>query len=154
MAYQVRSILKAGKLSKVEIEGLKRQIKQLHVDNVDVEAGELEAVEEEVVTRPDNVLLKKVTAGASGYVEDTGVIESGSENVITKRLKLLLKNQKNDPIPSMRSADAFRLKQEREEVNKAISSITLNDISDFKNLIEAGATIVCERMGIRKSTKS
>ena len=117
MAYQVRSILKAGKLSKVEIEGLKRQIKQLHVDNVDVEAGELEAVEEEVVTRPDNVLLKKVTAGASGYVEDTGVIESRSENVITKRLKLLLKNQKNDPIPSVRSADAFRLKQEREEVN-------------------------------------
>ena len=34
-----------------------------------------------------------------------------------------------------------------------MSSITLNDISDFKNLIKAGAIIVCERMGIRKSVK-
>ena len=34
-----------------------------------------------------------------------------------------------------------------------MSSITLNDISDFKNLIKPGAIIVCERMGIRKSVK-
>ena len=40
-----------------------------------------------------------------------------------------------------------------EEVNKAMSSITLNYISNFKNLIKASATIVCERMGIRKSVK-
>ena len=54
----------------------------------------------------------------------------------------------------MRSANAFRLKQET-EVTKAMSSITLNDISDFKNLIKAGAIKagVCERMGIRKSVK-
>ena len=133
MAYQVRSILKTGKLSKVEIEGQKRQIKQLHVDNVDVETGEHDSVEEEVVTQSDdNVLLQKFTDGASGYVEDIGVIESESD--ITKRLKLLLKNPKNDSFPSLRSAHAFRLKQETEKVNKAMSSITLNDIGDFKNL--------------------
>ena len=34
-----------------------------------------------------------------------------------------------------------------------MSSTVLNDISDFKNLIKAGATIVCERMGIRKSVQ-
>ena len=34
-----------------------------------------------------------------------------------------------------------------------MSSIALNDVSDFKNFIKAGATIVCERMGIRKSVK-
>ena len=34
-----------------------------------------------------------------------------------------------------------------------MSSIILNDRSDFKNLIKAGATIICERMGIRKSVK-
>ena len=34
-----------------------------------------------------------------------------------------------------------------------MSTIILNDISDFKNLIKAGATIVCEKMGIRKSVK-
>ena len=32
-------------------------------------------------------------------------------------------------------------------------NITFNDISDFKNLIKAGATIVCERMWIKKSVK-
>ena len=69
LACQVRSILKTGKLSKVEIEGLKRQIKQLHVDSVEVEAGELDAVEEEVVTQSDdNVLFQEVKAAASAYV--------------------------------------------------------------------------------------
>ena len=111
--------------------------------------------EEEVVTQSDdNVLLQEFTAGASGYIEDVGVIKNESENDITKRLKLLLKNPKNDPIPSVGSADAFRSKQKTKEVKKAMSSITLNDISDFKNLIKAGATIICERMGIRQSVKS
>ena len=152
LAYQVRSILKTGKLSKVEIERLKRQIKQLHVDSVECETGKLDRPDEEVVTQSDdNVLLQEFTAGASGCVEDTHVSESASD--IRKRLKLLLKNPKNDPIPSLRSANAFRLKQEIEEVTKAMSSIALNDISDFKNLIKAGAISVCERMGIRKSVK-
>ena len=34
-----------------------------------------------------------------------------------------------------------------------MSSIILNDISNFKNLIKAGATIVSERMRIRKYVK-
>ena len=110
--------------------------------------------EEEVVTQSDdNVLLQEFTAGASGYIEDVGVIKNESENDITKRLKLLLKNPKNDPIPSLQSANAIRLKQEKVEVNKVMSSISLNDLSDFKNLVKAGATIVCERMGIEKSVK-
>ena len=50
--------------------------------------------------------------------------------------------------------DAFRLKQETEEVNKVMSSIKLNDISGFKNLIKAGATIVFERMKMKKICKA
>ena len=85
MACQGRSILKTDNLSNVEIEILKRKIKQLHVDSVEVEAGEIDAADEEVVTQSaDNVLLQEVIAGASGYVEDTGVIESESESDITK----------------------------------------------------------------------
>ena len=34
-----------------------------------------------------------------------------------------------------------------------MSSITLNDVSDFKSLIKAGATIICEIIGITKSEK-
>ena len=56
--------------------------------------------------------------------------------------KIISATPQNDPVPSLRSADAFRLKQETEEVNKAMFRITLNDISDFKNLIKAGANIV------------
>ena len=85
MASQGRSILKTDTLSNVEIEILKRKIKQLHVDSVEVEAGEIDAADEEVVTQSaDNVLLQEVIAGASGYVEDTGVIERESESDITK----------------------------------------------------------------------
>ena len=152
LAYQVRSILKTGKLSKVEIERLKRQIKLLHVDSVECETGKLDRSDEKVVTQSDdNVLLQEFTAGASGCVEDTCV--SGRASDITKWLQQLLKYPKNDLISSLRSANAFRLKQETEEVTKAMSSITLNEISDFKNLIKAGAISVCKRTGIRKSVK-
>ena len=74
LAYQVRSIFKTGKLSKVEIEHLKRQIKQLHVDCGKCETGERDRAEEEVLTQADdNVLLQEFTARTSGYVEDTVV---------------------------------------------------------------------------------
>ena len=94
-------------------------------------------------------MLQEFTAGASDYFEDTGVIESKSKSNITKRQKLLLKIPKNISIPLLRSANAFRLKQEKEEVTKAMSSLTLNDLSDFKNFIKTGAISVCERMGIK-----
>ena len=77
--------MKAGKLSKVEIEDLKRQIRRLHVDSVKSETGEPDAAEEEVVTQSDDdVLLQEYPARASGYVEDTFVIECESESDITK----------------------------------------------------------------------
>ena len=83
--------MKTGKLSEVEIEGLKRQIRKIHVDSVKSATGELYAAEEEVVIQSDNkVLLLEFTAGASGYVEDTGVTESESVSVIAKWLKELL----------------------------------------------------------------
>ena len=85
LPYQVKSFLKTGKLSKIEIKGLKRQIKQLHVDSVECETGELDRADEKVVTQSDNnVLLQEFTAGASGYVEGTGVIESESKSDTTK----------------------------------------------------------------------
>ena len=69
--------MKTGKLSKVEIERPKRQIKQLHVESVECETGELDRSDDEVVTQSDdNVLLQEFTAGASGCVEDTSVSES------------------------------------------------------------------------------
>ena len=47
------------------IEGLRRQIKLLHVDSIDVEAGKLEASEVEVVTQSaDIVFPRALIAGA------------------------------------------------------------------------------------------
>ena len=117
------------------------------------ETGELHATGEDVMAKSDHVLLHEVTAGTSRYVEDARIIESDNESDITKRLKRLQKNPINDTIPSLWSADAFQIKREIEEVDKAMSSIILNDISDFKNLIKAYVTIVCERMGMAKSVK-
>ena len=42
------------------------------MESVESETGELDAAEEEVMTQPDDV--QEFTAGASGYVEDAGVI--------------------------------------------------------------------------------
>ena len=59
-----------------------------------------------------------------------------------KTAKTITEKPKNDPIPSVRCADTFQLKQETEKVTKAVSSITLNDINDFKNLPKTGAISV------------
>ena len=52
--------------------------------------------------------------------------------VISKTAKTITEKPENDPIPSLRYVNAFRVKQKTEEVTKAMSSITLNEISDFK----------------------
>ena len=54
--------MKTGKLSNVEIKRLKREIKQLHVDSIECETGELDRADDEVVTQ-GNVLLQEFTAG-------------------------------------------------------------------------------------------
>ena len=77
--------MKTAELSKIELEVLKRQIKQLHVDSVEIKTGELDRADEVVTQSNDNVLLQ----------EGTGVIESESESDIMKWLKLLLKNPQN-----------------------------------------------------------
>ena len=77
--------MKTAELSKIELEVLKRQIKQLHVDSVEIKTGELDRAEEVVTQSNDNVLLQ----------EGTGVTESESESDIMKWLKLLLKNPQN-----------------------------------------------------------
>ena len=88
---------------------MKRQIKQLHIDSVEAETGEVDTAEEEVVIEsPNNVLFQDVMVGDSGYGENVGVIESNSESDITKRLKELLKNPNNDPIPLLLFANSFR----------------------------------------------
>ena len=79
LVYQVRSILKTGKLSKVEIERLKRQIKLLHVDSVECETGKRDRSEKVVTQSDDNVSLQEFAAGASGCVEDTRVSESAND---------------------------------------------------------------------------
>ena len=77
------------------------------MDSVRSQTGEPDTAEEEAVTQSnDNVLLQEFAVIPSDYVEDTGAIES--EGDITKQLKLLLKSSRNDPIPSLRSADAFQ----------------------------------------------
>ena len=75
---------------------MKRQIKKLHVDSED-----LTQQRRRLTQSDDNVLSQEFTAGASGYVEDAGVIESGSD--ITKWLKRLLEKPQNDPVTSLRS---------------------------------------------------
>ena len=88
------------------------------MDSFKVKAGELETVEKEVVTEfGDNVLLQEIATGASLYIEVTRVIDSQREKDVTKRLKNLLKNQKYDPIPSLQYADAFPLKQEKNQAS-------------------------------------
>ena len=54
------------------------------MDSVKSETEEPDAAEEEVVTQSNDVLLQEYPARASGYVEDTFVIECESESDITK----------------------------------------------------------------------
>ena len=53
---------------------MKRQIKKLHVNSED-----LTQQRRRLTQSDDNVLSQEFTAGASGYLEDAGVIESGSD---------------------------------------------------------------------------
>ena len=56
-------------------------------------------------------------------------------------------SEKKTTLPSLRNQDWWIVKFESEKVNDLLTNIMTNDITELKDLIYAGAKLVCEKMG-------
>ena len=128
------SNLIAGKLPKVEIVGLKRKTYKLHVNSSENKTGESDTAGDEVVTQ-----------SVQG--------ESESESDITKRQTLLQKNPQkwSHFVSTISGCILTETGNKRSQQSKF--HYYLNWYSDFMNLIKACATLIWERMEIKKLVK-
>ncbi len=56
-------------------------------------------------------------------------------------------SEEKTTLPSLRNQDWGTVKFEIEKVNELLTNISTNDITDLNDLIDAGAKLVCEKMG-------
>ena len=80
--------------------------------------------------------------------------QNNSEQTLTREQKLIKRNLKRilnsekTTLPSLRNIERRIVKTETNNVNQVLTCISTNNITKLKQLIYAGAKLVCEKIGI------
>ena len=72
-----------------------------------------------------------------------------NNNVLLSSLKEIIQNNEKQMTPSLRSYDNKKLKDVTKRVNDVLGTLETNSISETKNLIIAGITLVYKELGIK-----
>ena len=66
-------------------------------------------------------------------------------------IKRIMSEEKTT-LPSLRNQERRIVKSETEKINDLLTNILTNDITKFNDLIYAGVTLVCEKIGVLLKT--
>ena len=64
-----------------------------------------------------------------------------------------MQENSSDPIPSLQGIDALKCKSTVSKVNDIISSIRVKTLDELKNLLRAGARLVCNKVSVIANKK-
>ena len=99
------------------------------------------------------------TSGNENTILPNDTLSNNQEETLSQELKVNLENVKrimnseNTILPSLRNIEWKTLKIETNKINHILLYIPRNNITELKELISAGAKLVCENIGIpSKST--
>ena len=145
---QIRTILSKGWLTPVELESIKRKIVDDQPTCTEPEqAGSAPAVsdqEDPVVDTQVTEVARAVEEEGISSGESTNVEMSEEEVVLSNRLKEILERQEKGKILNCKSIDQAKLRNETAKVNKIITAATLTNITDIRDILQAGAILVGE----------
>ena len=158
LACQVRSILKTKKLPEFKIAALRRKVinQQKPIDVL---------IENDSVERSDATPVIEIRVEQNHPVADGGM-EGNDElhqNDNTQRIRRMMQGNSSDPIPLEGGIDALKVKstvsevsdiicntrvENLDEVNDITCNIRVENLDELKNLLRAGARLVCDRVGV------
>ena len=150
---QIRTILSKGWLTPVELEAIKRKIDNIQPLNTEIDRSTSNRVviegENQGVIRQDAESMGEAEAGIEQDVvaeenhEEEGV-EVSEEEILLSRLKEILARQEKGKIYNCKNVDQAKLKKETAKVNKIMKDIIHTNITDTRNIVQAGAVLVGE----------
>ena len=65
----------------------------------------------------------------------------------TQKIIRMMQENSRDPIPSLQGMDALKVESIVSEVNHLICNIRVESLDELKNLLRAGARLVCDKVG-------
>ena len=143
MPCQVRNILKTKKFLKVEIEALRRKVTtaqepvKVLIENVTVDGSDVPPV--------IKIRVEQNHPAADGGMEGTDELHQHDD---TQRIRRMRQENSSDPIASLRGIDALKVKNTVSEINDIICYIKMGNLDKLKNLLRAGARLVCDKVGV------
>ena len=75
------------------------------------------------------------------------------QNDDTQRKRRIMQENSSDAIYSLRGIEALKVKSTVSEVNDIIFNITVQNLEELKNLLSAGAMLVCDKVAIIANKK-
>ena len=136
------------KFSEVEIEALRRkvttpqEIAEVLIEN--------DPVEDSDVTPVIQTGVEKNHPAADGGMEETDELHLNDDS---QRKRRMMQENSSDPTSSLRGIDALKVKSTVSEVNDIICNIRVKNLDELKNLLRAGAKLVCNKIGVIANKK-
>ena len=92
------------------------------------------------VTPVIEIRLEQNHLVADGGMEGTDELHHNDD---TQKIRRMMQETSRDPIPSVRGIDVLKIKSIVSEVNDIICNISVENSDELKNLLRAGARLVC-----------
>ena len=147
LADQVRRIRKKEIITRVEGEEIERKLKE---ENRPATAEETLSVVENIEQNTRTTEVRTEMASETPLISTNESNHQNLEdnnNVLLSSLKEIIQNNEKQMTPALRSYDNKKLKDVTKRVNDVLGTIETNSISETKNLIIAGITLMYKELG-------
>ena len=156
---QVRTILKRGWLSELQLEELRRTATEnkIRTSNSEIKQQAQESLEHDNKENQDknkvsDPQIKSKNTSKTPVPDKPNTMDEG-RNDIVEELNRLMKEDELPKPQTLRNIDRARVKDKAQLVNNVISKVRTNSISEINKLIICGALVTCKLLGMKDLQK-
>ena len=147
-ADQVRTIMKKGWFSELEIIEIHQNINDQERRNTLPDTPNINKQKQPIQNEPTS---ENGNHAQQNTTQQNKLVLTQEQKLILKKLKRILNSEKTT-LPSLRNIEWRIVKAEKNKVNQVLTYIPTSNITDLNELINAGAKLVCENIGIPSKT--
>ena len=144
LADQVRTIMKKGRFSELEIIEMHQKINDQERRNSLPDTSNINKQKQPIQNEPT---MENGKPTQPNTTQQNNLELTQEQKLILKNLKRILNSEKTT-LPSLRNIEWRIVKAETNKVNQVLTYISTNNITELKELIYAVTKLVCEKIEI------
>ena len=144
LADQVRTIMMKGWFSELEIVEIHQKINDQERRNTLPDTPNINKQKQPTQNKPTS---ENGNPTQLNTTQQNNRVRTQEQMLILKNVKRILNSEKTT-LPSLRNIEWRIVKAETNKLNQVLTYIPTNSLTDLNELIYAGATLVCENIGI------